>query len=290
MTFALSPAALTQQRLWSSDPQAWARYAEPHNRPLFEAVLHAAASPLGGLDGRRLLDVGCGTGLVLRLARERGASVHGVDVVPGMLALAAEAEPSAELHLGDLQFLPFPDAGVRPAGSDAAGSDAGFDAVTAVNALQFAADPVAAVAEAARVIRPGGVLVASFFAAPERSETTVVHDAMSPLSPPQRAGDHAPYALAAPGNYEQALAKAGLHELARGEVECVWAYPDVDTAVHTLLSSAGGTRAVEDAGRERAADAVRGALPPYTAADGSVAMRAVFRWVSATRPVDGAHG
>jgi SAM-dependent methyltransferase len=267
---ALSPVALTQQRLWGSDPQAWADYAEPHNRPLFEAVLDAAANALGGLDGRRLLDVGCGTGLVLRLAHERGASVTGVDVVPGMLELAAVAEPSAELHLADLQHLPL--------------AADGFDVVTAVNALQFAADPVSAVGEAARVLRPGGVLVASFFAAPELSETTVVHDAMSALSPPQRAGDHAPYALAAAGNYEQALTTAGLQAVSHGQVECLWSYPNVATAVHTLLSSAGGTRAVEDAGRDRAADAVRGALPPFTAADGSVAMRAVFRWVSAQRP------
>jgi SAM-dependent methyltransferase len=278
----LSTAALTQQRLWSSDPQAWARYAEPHNRPLFDAVLDAAANALGGLAGRRLLDVGCGTGLVLRLAHDRGASVHGVDVVPGMLELAAAAEPSADLHLADLQHLPFGDADVS-AGGSGAGADAGFDVVTAVNALQFAADPVAAVAEAARVIRPGGVLVASFFAAPELSETTVVHDAMSALSPPQRAGDHAPYALAAPGNYERALVTAGLHEIGHGEVGCSWSYPDVDTAVNTLLSSAGGTRAIEDAGRPRAAAAVRGAVGPFTAADGSVAMRAIFRWVSAAQ-------
>jgi SAM-dependent methyltransferase len=266
---SLSAAALTQQRLWGSDPQAWADYAESHNRLLFEAVLDAAASAVGGLDGRRLLDLGCGTGLLLHLAHNRGAVVHGVDVVAGMLALAAVAEPTADLHLADLQHLP--------------SAPAGFDVVTAVNALQFAADPVAAVAEAARVLRPGGVLVAAFFAAPELSETTVVHDAMSALSPPQRAGDHAPYALAAPGNYEQALTTAGLRNVAHGQVECLWSYPDVTTAVHTLLSSAGGTRAVEDAGRERAAAAVRRALPPFTAADGSVAMRAVFRWVAAQR-------
>jgi SAM-dependent methyltransferase len=271
---ALSPAALTQQRLWGSDPRAWADHAEPHNRPLFEAVLNAVANVVGNLDGCAVLDVGCGTGLLLRLAHGRGATVHGVDVVAGMLAIAAAAEPSADLHLGDLQYLPF----------STGGSAAGFDAVTAVNALQFAADPVAAVTEAARVLRPGGVLVASFFAAPELSETTVVHDAMSALSPPQRAGDHAPYALAAPGNYEQALATAGLTEVAHGQVECLWAYPDVETAVHTLLASAGGTRAVEDAGRPRAATAVRSALGPFTAADGSVEMRAVFRWVAAQRP------
>jgi hypothetical protein len=51
--------------------------------------------------------------------------------------------------------------------------------------------------------------------------------------------------------------------------------------VHTLLASAGGTRAIQDAGRTRAAAAVADAVAPYVAADGSVAMRAVFRWVAA---------
>ena len=266
---ALSAAALTQQRLWSSDPQAWSRHSEPHNRPLFEAVLAAAVDAVGALDGRQLLDVGCGTGLLLHLAHERGAIVHGLDVVPGMVALAAVAEPSAELTIGDLQRLPYPDGYV--------------EVVTAVNALQFAADPVVAVAEAARVLAPGGVLVASFFAAPELSQTTVVHEAMSALSPPERAADHAPYLLAAPGNYERVLASAGLQVTSHGEVTCVWSYPDVATAVHTLLSSAGGTRAVEDAGRLRAAATVAEAVAPFVDPDGSVAMRAVFRWVAAMR-------
>ena len=45
--------------------------------------------------------------------------------------------------------------------------DAAFDAVTGVNAFQFAGDPRRALSEAARVLRPGGRLVASLFAAPE---------------------------------------------------------------------------------------------------------------------------
>ena len=80
--------------------------------------------------------------------------------------------------------------------------DAAFDAVTGVNAFQFAGDPRRALREAARVTRPGGRVVASLFAAPERSQGTVAHEAMTALIPPERAGDHAPYALSAPGNLE----------------------------------------------------------------------------------------
>ncbi len=81
-----------------------------------------------------------------------------------------------------------------------------FDAVTGINAFQFAGDPRQALREAARVTRPGGRVVASLFAASERSQGTVAHEAMSALVPPEQAADHAPYALSAPGNLESALA------------------------------------------------------------------------------------
>ena len=70
--------------------------------------------------------------------------------------------------------------------------DAAFDAVTGVNAFQFAGDPRRALHEAARVTRPGGRVVASLFAAPERSEGTVAHEAMTALIPPERGGRSRP--------------------------------------------------------------------------------------------------
>ena len=77
----LSPAAQLQMGLWGSDPDGWARFAEPHNQPLFAAVLDAT----GTGPGTRLLDLGCGTGLLLALAQARGATVTGLDVTPGLL-------------------------------------------------------------------------------------------------------------------------------------------------------------------------------------------------------------
>ncbi len=229
----LTAAAQVQRRLWGTDPRAWAELAEPHNRPLFEAVLHAAS--VG--PGTRLLDVGCGSGLTLVLAQERGAIPVGLDISPGLLGIARERLPEAVLREGDMEFLPF--------------DDDSFDAVTGVNAFQFAGDPQQALREAARVTRPGGRVVASLFAAPERSQGTVVHEAMSALIPPERAADHAPYALSAPGNLEAALANAGLRVTDHGEVVCHWRYASMDEAVRALLCSAGGARAVQAAGQHR---------------------------------------
>jgi len=156
----ISAAAEVQRRLWGTDPRAWADLAESHNRPLFEAVLDAA----GVGQGTRLLDVGCGSGLTLVLAQQRGAVPSGVDISPGLLGIARDRLPHADLRVADMESLPF--------------GDGAFDAVTGVNAFQFAGDPRRALREAARVTRPGGRVVASLFAAPERSQGTVArgHD------------------------------------------------------------------------------------------------------------------
>ena len=157
--------------------------------------------------------------------------------------------------------------------------------MTGVNAFQFAGDPRRALREAARATRPGGRVVASLFAAPERSQGTVVHQAMSALIPPDQTGDHAPYALSAPGRLEAALADAGLHVADNGEVVCCWRYTDLDEAIRALLCSAGGARAVQAAGRDAVRDVLRRALAPFQDPQtGLVTLVNTFRWVSARRP------
>jgi FAD/FMN-containing dehydrogenase/trans-aconitate methyltransferase len=261
----VTAAAQVQRRLWDTDPRAWAELAEAHNRPLFEAVLHAA----GAGPGTRLLDVGCGSGLTLVLAQERGAIPAGLDISPGLLGIARERLPAAVLREGDMEFLPF--------------DDDSFDAVTGVNAFQFAGDPRQALREAARVTRPGGRVVASLFAAPERSQGTAVHEAMSALIPPERAADHAPYALSAPGNLEAALADAGLRVTDHGEVVCHWRYASLDEAVRALLCSAGGARAVQAAGPTAVREVLQRALAQFQDPEtGVVCLANTFRWVAAS--------
>ena len=260
----MSAAADVQRRLWGTDPQAWAELAEAHNRPLFEAVLDAA---LVGT-GTHLLDVGCGSGLAMVLAAERGAMPSGIDISPGLLGVARERLPQADLREGDMEELPF--------------GDAAFDAVIGINAFQFAGDPPRALAQAARVLRPGGRLVASLFAAPERSQGTVVHEAMSTLIPPEQKGDHAPYALSAPGNLEAAMGDAGLTIADQGEVGCAWRYASMEDAVRGLLCSAGGARAVEAAGEPAVREVLERALAQFEDG-GVVTMHNTFRWVAACR-------
>jgi ubiquinone/menaquinone biosynthesis C-methylase UbiE len=109
---------------------------------------------LGPLRGERVLDVGCGDGALASALSRAGASVTGLDVDPRMLAAASrrigewasgEWASGVCLVAGRAERLPF--------------RDATFDRVVAVAVLCFVREADRAVAEAARVLRPGGRLV-----------------------------------------------------------------------------------------------------------------------------------
>src|SRR5258707_14565135 len=89
----ISDAAREQQKLWGGDAAGWARFAEPHTRPLFEAELAATRGP----PGTRLLDVGCGHGPPLAIAQARGAAVTGLHVTPAPPTAAPHRAPRAQL-------------------------------------------------------------------------------------------------------------------------------------------------------------------------------------------------
>ena len=110
-------SATVQGRLWAMHARDFAAYLEQVALPLHGAVLDAAhVAP-----GTRLLDAGCGAGLLALLASLRGARVTALDASAALLAIVRERLPAADVREGDLEALPF--------------ADASFDAVTAVNSL-----------------------------------------------------------------------------------------------------------------------------------------------------------
>jgi ubiquinone/menaquinone biosynthesis C-methylase UbiE len=113
---------------------AWARNEEQQG-PTYEAAL----AHVGLEAGDRVLDVGCGTGVFLRLCADRGAAVAGLDGSDELLAAARERVPEADLRRGDLQTLPY--------------DDDAFDVVTGFGSFFYAADVPAALREAGRVAR-----------------------------------------------------------------------------------------------------------------------------------------
>jgi SAM-dependent methyltransferase len=97
---------------------------------------------LGDLTGRTVVDAGCGGGRAVAELAERGARALGVDHDPEMIAVARERWPAGEFHVGDACELPLE-----------SGSVAGYRADKVLHTLD---DPVRAVAEARRVLAPGG--------------------------------------------------------------------------------------------------------------------------------------
>lgn len=116
------------------------------SRPAAEAFLAWLAPPAGS----RWLDVGCGTGALTRaiLTNADPREVVGIDPSSGFIASARERidDERVRFEIGDARELPAP--------------SETFDAVVAGLALNFVPDPEGAVAEMARVVRPGGVVAA----------------------------------------------------------------------------------------------------------------------------------
>jgi SAM-dependent methyltransferase len=102
-------SAEVQGELWGRHPQTWAKYQESQMRPLYDATLDA----LEPLADRALLDAGCGAGLALRLAADRGAVVSGLDASAPLLEVARERTPQAALRTGDIQALPYDERRLR---------------------------------------------------------------------------------------------------------------------------------------------------------------------------------
>ena len=109
-------------------------------RPTYPAALFDALPPLSG---RRVLELGAGTGLQTPGLLERGARVVSTDAGPAMLGRLHAKHPSVPVALARAEALPF--------------AGASFDGVTGAQMWHWV-DVPAAVAEVARVLRPGGWL------------------------------------------------------------------------------------------------------------------------------------
>jgi ubiquinone/menaquinone biosynthesis C-methylase UbiE len=119
------------------------RAADPQQRHLWAEFLARAAFP----EGARVLEVGCGTGVITRMiaALPGVAAVVGVDPAAELVARARREASHLTFDIGDGESLPY--------------DDQSFDAVVFATTLCHVPDPRRALAEARRVTRPGGLLL-----------------------------------------------------------------------------------------------------------------------------------
>ena len=260
-------SATIQGQLWGTRAQDFATYLEQVCLPLFGAVLDAArVTP-----GTRLLDAGCGAGLLGVLATFRGAQVTAVDASAALLAIARERLPAADVREGDLEALPF--------------GDASFDAVTAVNSVFFAADTLAAMCELSRVARPGGRVVVTAWGPPERCEfLTAWMPAVGPLMPPPPPGAPGkPGALSEPGALAAMLERASLRVVNEGEVACPFVFPSAEASWRANASAGVNQLAIAHSGETAVRAAFAEIDRAHTRPDGSVRYENVFLWAVGQR-------
>ena len=253
-------SSTVQGPLWSERADDWARIQEPLMRPAFEAGLGA----LTITPETRLLDVGCGSGLALRLAADRGAVVSGLDASTALLEHARRRVPAAPLVEGELEDLPFP--------------DGSFDVVTGFNSFQYAARPAAALAEAVRVLAPGGRVLYLNWAPPEQSEAAAYLAAIGALLPPPPPGAPGPFALSDHDAIVRVFGEAGLDVSSTADVTVVWSYADEATAVAGLMAAGPIALAINHAGEEAVVEATKGFLQPFRTADGGYRITNHFRY------------
>ena len=126
---------------------------ERHRRPNSKDGYHALVDDLEVElcarygTGKDVLECGCGTGLILERIREHARRAVGIDLSPGMLELARAR--GLEVEEGSVTALPF--------------EDASFDVTCSFKVLAHVPDIGRALAEMARVTRPGGVMLAEFY-------------------------------------------------------------------------------------------------------------------------------
>jgi ubiquinone/menaquinone biosynthesis C-methylase UbiE len=143
-----------------AEPERWqvsTDAAEVYESCFVPAIFGAWARPVadaaGIMMGNKVLDVGCGTGVLAREALGRvGQEGHvvGLDLNEGMLAVAARTEPKIEWRRGDAASLPF--------------EDASFDIVVSQFALMYFPDRVTSLSEMWRTLAVGGRLAVAAWA------------------------------------------------------------------------------------------------------------------------------
>jgi ubiquinone/menaquinone biosynthesis C-methylase UbiE len=140
-----------------------------------QEVLEAIAEASRQGPGRKALDVGCGPGIVAEALARRGGQITGIDVTPEMIRQAQarfeeKGLSDAEFIVAPAERMPFP--------------AEHFDAVVSRLTLHHVADPVAVVAEMARVLKSGGRMVAADVVSSEDADESRLHNAIEVLRDP----------------------------------------------------------------------------------------------------------
>jgi len=235
-------------------------------------VLDAAAVA----PGDRVVDVGCGTGVLARAAAEQvgpSGDVVGLDRNDGMLQVARRSPAAVDWRAGRAEALPFP--------------DGAFDRVVSQCALMFFDDRQAAVREMARVVRPGGTVTVATWVEVEQSPG---YAAMVELL--RRVVDEAaaqallaPFCLGTDTRLREILAPV-LPDVTVTRREGTARFESIAAWVHTDIRGWTLAGRIDDATLDRLLAEAERELRPFTDDEGHVAFPAPALVASAVAPLE----
>jgi SAM-dependent methyltransferase len=250
---------------------AYSRFMGRYSEPLATAFAERA----GIRAGQRALDVGCGPGaLTAQLVQRLGAgAVSAVDPSGSFVAAARERFPGVDVRQAGAEQLPF--------------ADGEFDFAGAQLVVHFMTDPVAGLAEVARVTRDGGTVAACVWDhAGGTGPLSLFWHAVSELDPDAR--DESQLPGARDGHLVQLFAQAGLHDVESDRLTVRSAYANFDEwwEPFTLGVGPAGAYVARLAADERAAlrDACASLMPPAPFEITASAWTALGRAKSQARP------
>jgi ubiquinone/menaquinone biosynthesis C-methylase UbiE len=215
--------------------------------------------------GLRWIDVGCGNGAFTEalIARAAPAAVTGIDPSEGQIAYARTrpGAATAQFQVSDAQSLPF--------------ADNSFDAASMALVIVFVDDPSKAVAEMARVVRPGGLLATYMWSFPDGFPLRPLGIALkslglNPLTPPNADA-------ARMENLSNFWKQVGLQSIETRVIRIQLAYADFDDFWQSVSAPVGTSgqaiAALSPDAREQLKARLREQLP--VAADGRITYEAI---------------
>jgi SAM-dependent methyltransferase len=210
-----------QKDIWNRIAWRYLHEIDPKFQPITDEVMRTAELK----PGECVLDLGCGTGAVtLEAARAvlPGGSVTAVDIAAQMLLIA-------RMRLGSYANVKFEMARAAEIPEETASQDVVLSSLM----LMFAINKLAAAREIARVLKPGGRIVASVWDKPEKCDVAHFQKMIGKFAPPPPTKGVGPTSLADPSKLMMMFAKHGIATTYHSK-DVEWEHPNFEDAWETF--------------------------------------------------------
>ncbi len=256
------PAWVEAGKAWSRHALDWAYRFESYGNDAIESIF----GRLGIGPDTDLLDMACGSGLAATRAARLGATVAGLDASDALINIAQRRTPNADFVVGDMFELPW--------------DGYSFDVVTSFNGIWGGCD--AALAEAHRVLRPGGSVGLTFWGRGSNLDMRDWFFALGMSAPSVGEELIATSSIGTPGVVEEMLAITGFTNIERWDVSAILEFADEDDAWKAFRSPGVVAPALDALGENELRSRLMPTVEHLRAADGSYRIVNELTCVTAT--------